>query len=63
MIDGQMSRGFRGVRSEFERPLIGANREHKARPKGMGRTQQIAEIDGFGDSLHAYGEIAAGSRE
>ena len=41
------------------RVAVGADGEHEARAEGMGRAQQIAEIDGLGDALDADGEIAA----
>ena len=63
MVDGQMRRGPRRVGPKLKDPVVGADGEHEARPKGMGRTQQIAEIDGLGDAFHANAEIAADSRE
>ena len=63
MVDGQMRRGLRRVGPKLEDPVVGADGEHEARPKGMCRTQQIAEIEGLGDALHADAEIAAGRRE
>jgi hypothetical protein len=50
-----------GVRLRLECPLIGADGKDEVRPEGVGRAQEIAEVDGLGDAFDADGEITAGS--
>ena len=59
VVDRQMDRGIRGVGANLEGLVVGADGEDEARAEGVRRAQQIAEIDGLGDALHADGEIAA----
>ncbi len=61
MVHRQMGGSLGGVGLRLERPLIGADGKDEVRPEGVGRAQEIAEIDGLGDALDADGEIAAGS--
>jgi hypothetical protein len=55
----QMAWRTRGVGDGLHDPRIGADGKHEARTEGMRRAEQIAEIDGLGDSLHANCEISA----
>jgi len=60
MIEGQMGGSPRRIGNGIHGARIGADGKHEARAEGMGRAQQIAEIDGFGDALHTNGKISAG---
>ena len=63
MIERDVGRGLGGVALHMQRDLVGTDGEHETRPEGMGRAQQIAEIDGLGDALDTDGEIAAANRK
>ena len=60
MVEGEIRGRARGVGDGVHDARIGADGEHEARAEGMGRAQEIAEIDGFRSALDADGEIAAG---
>jgi len=61
MVEGEMRGGARGVGDGVHQARIGADGEHEARTEGVGRAQEIAEIDGLRSALDANGEIAASS--
>jgi len=61
MVEGEMRGGARSVGDGVHDTRIGTDGEHEARAEGMGRAQEIAEIDGLRSALDADGEIAAGS--
>ena len=58
-VEGQVSRGFGGIGLHLKRPVVSTDGKNEARPEGVGRPQQIAEIHGLGDALDADGEIPA----
>ena len=60
VVEGEVRGGARSVGDGVHDARIGADGEHEARAEGMGRAQEIAEIDGFRSALDADGEIAAG---
>ena len=60
VVEGEMRGGARSVGDGVHHAGIGADGEHEARAEGMGRAQEIAEIDSLRSALDADGEIAAG---
>ena len=59
MIEGKVRGRPRCVGDGVHDARIGADGEHEARAEGMGRAEQIAEIDGLRAALDADGEITA----